>query len=126
MFPGLLDRSSPPEQTELTLLKTSEFQGLHFVRLQQHLNGVPVFGAEVVVGVTPTSQVYQLASRFQSDLTAEGSWRLSRDEAIQAVLRSRSLEPAGDAQSMRYWSDRTFGESDAGLVRTNSCQEAFW
>lgn len=80
---------------EFRTTKIHEFGDNTFVRMLQHMDGIPVRGAEVVVMLDRENAVQGISSTFKADLAPVGSWILSRQGAITVA---RSTKPLGDYQ----------------------------
>jgi len=100
-YPELLGLASPTHQ--LALVKALEFQGVHFVRFNQELDGVSVAGAEVVVSISAKGEAFQLASHHLPDYRPEGNWVLSADEALAGAQQVKPVRPRELPKAEKVW-----------------------
>jgi len=88
---------------ELTLQSITEFQGLQYVRLQQELQGIPVAGAELVLGLTGQNEVFQISSHYLAGAVPEGGWTITSQQALQSAQRAKAVVAREEAQVDRVW-----------------------
>ena len=64
---------SEEDAEELTEIDSFEWSGLEFIRLQQNHQGLPVFGASVLVGVDEKKQVRMVTSGLRPEISVKRS-----------------------------------------------------
>lgn len=76
-----------PDASNVVETEHFEWAGHDHVRFQQTLEGIPVFGAEAIVGVSPAKQTRLIASDLEPEVAPpEVKKAIPRREAIQAAL----------------------------------------
>jgi uncharacterized protein (TIGR03437 family) len=91
------------QQPALSTVRTDTLGSLHFVRLQQVIEGVPVHGSETVVGMTSENTVISVArGEFVAPLP-EGEWIIGSGRAVEAALAARSIQPFEPPRAERIW-----------------------
>ncbi|HSF74698.1 MAG TPA: M36 family metallopeptidase [Microcoleus sp.] len=85
--PGILGLSAEDTE-ELTEVDSFEWGGLKFIRRQQNHQGLPVFGASVLVGVDDKNQVRIVTSGLRSQISVKpGETAISLKEARQIARK---------------------------------------
>jgi Zn-dependent metalloprotease len=79
---------SSEDAEELTEIDSFEWSGLQFIRLQQNHQGLPVFGASVLVGIDEKNQVRMVTSGLRPEISVKRSEKaISLKEARQIAKK---------------------------------------
>lgn len=79
---------SSEDAEELTEVDSFEWSGLQFIRLQQNHQGLPVFGASVLVGIDEKNQVRMVTSGLRPEISVKRSEKtISLKEARQVAKK---------------------------------------
>lgn len=85
------------ETEELTEIDSFEWSGLQFIRLQQNHQGLPVFGASVLVGIDEKNQVRMVTSGLRPEISVK------RSEKTISLKQARQItkKDLGEAFELR-------------------------
>lgn len=91
---GLLKLNDPNSELEKTDLTVDDMQFKH-IKTRQVVNGVPIWGKEIIVHLNRKNQVYMVNGNFLPSVTIDTTPRLTGAEAVEAAMKAAPDGPSG-------------------------------
>ena len=74
-----------------------------YVRLQQHIGGVPVRGASLVLRVSEGNSVEGISSFLQPELSEPAGWKLDAEKAVRLALAAHGSSASNSPEAERLY-----------------------
>jgi Zn-dependent metalloprotease len=75
-------------------LQTRRVGSRTYVRFEQHLNGVPIRGAQLILHLNEGNSVEALNSHLEPNVVTRGEWRIQKNEAVELALKAHGSKPS--------------------------------